>query len=299
MPDIIATASDTLPFPGNPPIEYNLWHLRNNLYCLRDSLELGNMLICDAPQGLAAVDAKLDACHPGLYNMIKNHFNKPLRWLINTHCHPDHAGGNIGMCDDKPQIIAHVNCADRLKEDQMLAVLNEHFAALALDCQPNHVFNDTLTLYLGVETLTLKHLSGHTDGDIMIFCTNANIVHTGDLCSFGGFPYIGLHEGGNIHDMTGSLWQLYDAIDDETIVVPGHGEPGNKRVLGKYIKMLASAANNVKVLLDKGAGLTDVVDACPASELAATCRPGVGPLNGATFTEVLYADLSRASLAID
>lgn len=299
MPEIIATASATLPFPGNPPIEYNLWHLRNNIYCLRDSLELGNMLICDAAQGLAVVDAKLDACHPGLYNMLRQHFNKPVLWLINTHCHPDHAGGNAGMCDDNPQIIAHTNCADRLKEDQLLAVLNEHFAAIPLACQPSCVFNDTMTLNLDAETLTLKHLCGHTDGDVMIFCGNANVVHAGDLCSFGGFPYVGLHEGGSIHDMMGSLWELYESIDDETIVVPGHGEPGNKKTLGKYIKMLATAANNIKVLLGKGAGLEDVVAAQPAAELAATCREGVGPLSQAMFTEVLYLDLYHSSLSVE
>lgn len=289
MPEIVADLTTTLPFLGNPLIKFTLWHLKGTVYRVGDSLELGNMLICDANDGLTIVDAKLDACFPALYQFIQEHFHKPVVRLINSHCHPDHAGGNPGLCaHDKPQIIAHANCAKRLAQDQQLAVLNEFFPALPQEARPHTLVDSTLTINLDAESLTLTTTPGHTDNDLTVFCREAKIVHTGDLCSFGGFPYIGLNEGGGIYNMLASLWRLVEGIDDATIVVPGHGEHGDKRVLNRYVKMLATAANNVKTLVKKGVNAEDVVKARPAADLAATCRLGVGPLNEATFTMVLY-----------
>lgn len=293
MPEIIANLTTQLPLPGYPPIKYTLWHLRNAVYRMGDSLELGNMLICDAGDGLTIVDAKLDACFPTLYQFIHDYFHKPVIRLINSHCHPDHAGGNHGLCvQDRPQIIAHTNCAKRLALEQQLAVLGEHFPALHQDARPDTLVDDMLTLNLDVENITLQVMTGHTDNDLTIFYHKANVVHTGDLCSFYGFPYIGLNEGGNIYNMIASLWRLIEEIDNEAIIVPGHGEHGDKRVLNRYVKMLETATNNVKALVVKGVKQEDIIKARPASDLAATCRAGVGPLNEATFTIVLHRALT-------
>ena len=292
MLNIIASANANLPFPGNPPITFNLWHLRDEIYYLNDSLELGNMLLCNSPQGLVVVDSKIPGCYPALNEFICDQFKVPLKWVINTHCHPDHAGGNPDLCQNNPQIIAHANCAARLAQNQQLVVIGENFAALPSAFRPNLVFDSTLTLNLDAESLIISHLPGHTDNDLTVFCTNANVIHTGDLCSFGGFPYLGLNEGANINSMINSLWKLHDSINDQTIVVPGHGAHGNRQTLKEYIMLLSTAVNNVKNLTNKGAKLQEILANKPAADLAKTCRTGVGPLNQSTFEELLYLAIS-------
>lgn len=265
MSKIIAHKDINLPFAEEMIMRFTLWHLRENIYCVRDSLELGNMLVCEAPLGLAVVDTKIDACYPDLYEFIYKQFGKPVCWIINTHCHPDHVGGNSGFCGDVPQIIAHANCAERLANDQKLAVINEHFAALLPEHRPSYLVEGVLTLDVRTELLTLKPQSGHTDGDLTVWCRKANVIHTGDLCSFGGFPYIGNHEGGDINNIITSLWQIYDFSNKDTIIIPGHGEPGDRKTLKKYIKMLATSANNVTLLIKQGATL-DAAIAAPTGE---------------------------------
>lgn len=293
MSKIVATANTTLACFGDVPIAFELRHVRGNIYRVADSLCLGNMVICDAADGILVADAKIADCYPALGDMIKSYFNKPVRFLVNTHCHPDHVAGNAAWCAEKPLIIAHANTHKYLSGHQVLPVINEEMPALPPACRPNCLVNEELTLLMDNETLTLKNMNGHTDGDLVMFCQEANVVHAADLCSFGSLPYIGINVGGSIDMMLKSLRRLADMVDDETIIIPGHGDPRDKRGFLEYMDLLQEARDNVAERVREKATMAETVSCQPASSLFNTCAPGVGPLTQPMFEELIFQDIAR------
>lgn len=293
MSKIIATANTALACFGDVPIEFQLWHVRGSIYRVVDSLCLGTMFICDAADGILVADAKIADCYPVLGDLVKGYFKKPLRFLVNTHCHPDHVAGNVGLCAEKPVIIAHANTYKYVSSHQVLPVIGEEMPALPKDCRPNCLVDERLTLLMDNETLTLKNMNGHTDGDLVIFCQDANVVHAADLCSFGSLPYIGINVGGSINMMLKSLRQLADMVDDDTIIIPGHGEPRDKKGLLEYVDLLQEARDKMAEQVQKKAAMADAVACQPASSLFKTCAPGVGPLTQPMFEELLFQDIAR------
>ena len=290
MTKLIASANTTLACFGDVPIEFGLYHISGAVYRIADSLTLGNMLVVDASEGLLVVDAKIADCYPALYDLIYGHFKKPVKFMVMSHCHPDHVAGVTGMCVDKPVIIAHENTADYVACDQLLPVLHEPFPALPEEFRPTVLAQDKLTLWWGDETLTLRHMPGHTDGDLVIFAEAAKVVHTADLCTFGGFPYVGINAGGGVDIMLTALKAVADIIDDATIVSPGHGELRDKAGLLEYIDLLQDARDNVAAMLRQKATLTEIIAEGPTARIAATYT-GVGPLTQALFEELLYLAL--------
>lgn len=224
--------------------------LATNLYMLSTDIA-GNMAALVGPEGVLLVDSQF-AQLAGLirYKLDQLSGGQPLSRLINTHFHPDHVNGNSALAAGI-EIIAHDNVLARLQQD----------AAFPEDGLPTTTFNDTLTLLVNGHTLRLVYMPpSHTDGDIVIWFDEANVIHMGDMLFADMFPFIDMASGGSVRGYIENTRTLLNLMDNNTKVIPGHGQLTNKKGVRRSLHMLEHTLGIVQGY--KRAGLTEqqVVD---------------------------------------
>ncbi|GFD96060.1 cyclase [Alteromonas sp. KUL156] len=175
--------------------------------------------------------------------------DKP-KYVINTHYHGDHTGSNAFFHSHKgATILAHENVRVRLANDEKIKP----------EALPTITYEDGIKIYFNGETLHVMHLAvGHTDGDSVVWFEQPNVMHTGDLFFNGRFPYIDQGAGGNVEGYMDSVKQLLAKIDDDTVIIPGHGEISNKQEYSAFLAMISDTFNYVKALKQDGKTLDEV-----------------------------------------
>ncbi len=175
--------------------------------------------------------------------------DKP-KYVINTHYHGDHTGSNAFFHSHKgATIFAHENVRVRLAGDE-----NVEPEAL-----PAVTYEDGIKIYFNNETLHVMHLPvGHTDGDSVVWFEQPNVMHTGDLFFNGMFPYIDQGAGGNVEGYMESVQHLLNKIDDDTIIIPGHGKVGSKAEYATFLNMISETFDYVKALKQDGKTLDEI-----------------------------------------
>jgi len=175
--------------------------------------------------------------------------DKP-KYVINTHYHGDHTGSNAFFHSHKgATILAHENVRVRLANDEKIKP----------EALPTITYEDGIKIYFNGETLHVMHLAvGHTDGDSVVWFEQPNVMHTGDLFFNGRFPYIDQGAGGNVEGYMDSVKQLLAKIDDETVIIPGHGDISNKQEYSAFLAMISETFSYVKALKQNGKTLDEV-----------------------------------------
>ena len=175
--------------------------------------------------------------------------DKP-KYVINTHYHGDHTGSNAFFPSHKgATILAHENVRVRLANDEKIKP----------EALPTITYEDGIKIYFNGETLHVMHLAvGHTDGDSVVWFEQPNVMHTGDLFFNGRFPYIDQGAGGNVEGYMDSVKQLLAKIDDETVIIPGHGDISNKQEYSAFLAMISETFSYVKALKQDGKTLDEV-----------------------------------------
>ena len=180
----------------------------------------------------------------------------PVRYVVNTHFHRDHTGGNEAFVKDGAVIVAHENVKRVLASGSrsgLNCAVTPPVPELAL---PKQTYQDTLTLTVGGRTVELHHpVNVHTDGDTTIWLPDANILIAGDLVFFGRYPNVDFLYGGSIDGMIRGADDLLKFVKPDTTIVPGHGPAGTTAMLRDYRTMLAKARERVARL--KAAGKTE------------------------------------------
>ena len=175
--------------------------------------------------------------------------DKP-KYVINTPYHGDHTGSNAFFHSHKgATILAHENVRVRLANDEKIKP----------EALPTITYEDGIKIYFNGETLHVMHLAvGHTDGDSVVWFEQPNVMHTGDLFFNGRFPYIDQGAGGNVEGYMDSVKQLLAKIDDETVIIPGHGDISNKQEYSAFLAMISETFSYVKALKQDGKTLDEV-----------------------------------------
>ena len=175
--------------------------------------------------------------------------DKP-KYVINTHYHGDHTGSNAFFHSHKgATILAHENVRVRLANDEKIKP----------EALPTITYEDGIKIYFNGETLHVMHLAvGHTDGDSVVWFEQPNVMHTGDLFFNGRFPYIDQGAGGNVEGYMDSVKQLLAKIDDETVIIPGHGDISNKQEYSAFLAMISETFDYVKTLKQDGKTLDEI-----------------------------------------
>jgi glyoxylase-like metal-dependent hydrolase (beta-lactamase superfamily II) len=170
-------------------------------------------------EGLAVIDTQSPNSAPDCWNGLRDRSQSPLALVINTHHHGDHVGGNGVFAQYTDRLVAHANVPDLMRASA------EEGAADA-KTYPTETFQDTWSETIGGETITLQYRGpAHTGGDAIVMFENANIVHVGDLVFNRAYPFIDVSGGADSRGWIDRLETIHGALDDDTIVIHGHGNP--------------------------------------------------------------------------
>jgi len=202
----------------------------------------GNIGVLATKQGLLLVDDKFAPLAEKIESAMKGIEDHELKYIINTHYHGDHTGGNEFFSHKAP-IFAHENVRSRLSSKA------EHQA----DSLPVVTYKDGLTIYLANEEIQLRHLpAGHTDGDTYVYFKNANVLHTGDLFFEVGFPYVDINSGGSVKGYLANVRDMLTNMPDDVVIIPGHGKLSDKAGLLAFAQMIAFSIDKVSAALADG-----------------------------------------------
>ena len=218
--------------------------------------------------------------------------DKPVRFLVNTHWHGDHTGGNENIGKGGTIIIAHDNVRKRLAKGQYMKVFNANIPPAPPQALPVITFADGVTFHWNNETLEVVHSkSAHTDGDAVIYFKSANVVHVGDLFFNGIYPFIDAGSGGSLEGVIAGVDEVLGRIDDTTKVIPGHGPLGNKADLKAYRDMLATVHGRMTELIKEGKNIDEIVAAKPTADYDA--KWGGGFLKPDPWVKIVYSVMQK------
>ena len=247
----------------------------------------GNIGVSYGEDGTILVDDQFAPLTEKIQAAVAELGGTPTRFLVNTHWHFDHSGGNENFGKAGALIFAHENVRVRLAEGGTVAGNVTPPAVPA--ALPVVTYDDGVTFHVNGDEIEAKFLGGgHTDGDSVIIWKNANVVHTGDMFMHrAGFPFIDLSSGGNVEHLLNSLGSIIAMIDDETVVIPGHGELATRSDLIAFRTMVATAVERVKALKDVGRSLDQIMAAQPLDGL----RNADGFISDDQFVEAIWGSL--------
>lgn len=248
----------------------------------------GNIGVSVGDDGIIIVDDQYAPLVPKLEATLKTLSDKPLRFIVNTHYHPDHTGGNEQLGKSAP-IVAQENVRKRLKEGT--TTMFGPMAAQPKGAWPIVTFNDTLTLHLNGEDIRAVHFpGGHTDGDSVIWFTQSNVVHMGDNFFNGLYPVIDLDNGGGVKGMIRVVEKVASMIAADTKVIPGHGPLSDRDGLRRFAEMLKGTSGAVQTGITAG----KTVDQLKAEKVLEPWADwGKGFIKADRFVELLFRDLTR------
>ena len=246
-------------------VEFTTIQLSDTVYMLTGAG--GNVGISTGEDGLYIIDDQLKPITTQLLQAIRKINNKPIRFVINTHYHGDHTGGNETIGNAGAVIISHDNIRKRMATKQVSIFMNSTTPPYAKEALPVVTFNDRISLHLNGETATAYHVAnGHTDGDSIIHFPVSNVIHMGDMYFNGRYPYVDLDAGGSVQGMVAAADLALSMADDSTRIIPGHGPLAMTEDLKSYRDMLIQASTNVQVLIDQDMDLQQIIAAEPTSE---------------------------------
>ena len=217
---------------------------------------------------------------------------KPVRFVVNTHWHFDHVGGNEALAGSGAIIFAHENTRRRMSSEQFIAALNRKVPASPTAALPVITFSDTITFYTIDDTVRTFHVgNAHTDGDAIIFFRKANVVHMGDTFFNGRYPLIDLSSGGSLVGMIAAANQGLAMTNADTRFIPGHGPLAMRADLVRYRDMLVATRDRVGKLIAEHKTLKEILDAKPLADLDA--QWGNGNIKSDQFLTIVYQSLTQ------
>ena len=247
----------------------------------------GNVGLSVGPDGVFMIDDHLQALSPRLLEAVRSITPQPVRMLINTHFHFDHAGGNETFGAAGTVIVAHDNVRRRLRTDYLFKDFNSTQKRTAPVGLPIITFSRDVTFHLNGEELHAFHVrNAHTDGDAVVYFRNANVIHAGDIFFNGQYPYIDLGAGGSIDGMVTAATRLVSLATAETKIIPGHGALADRADLVRYRDMMVETRRAVRAAMRGGKTLAQVKAAKPTAPWDA--RWGQGFVKPDQYVEAIY-----------
>ncbi len=246
----------------------------------------GNIGVCAGPDGVVMIDDGYAGSAAQIEKALKTVSDRPLRFVINTHIHDDHTGGNAIFQRQAP-VISQTNVRARLAAGVSLP--NYQVPPAAPDALPVLTFDDAVALHLNGEEIRIWHLPpAHTDGDCVVWFVHANVIHMGDLFVTYGLPYIDLDSGGHVKGMIAAIEQVLAAVPADVKVIPGHGGICTVADMTDFLARLQGTTARVEAGIAAGKTMKQLQE---EKALAGFEKWG-GPVAADKFIEFLYRDLT-------
>jgi cyclase len=248
-------------------VEIKTTDLGNKTYMLEGAG--GNITVAVGTDGIIMVDSQFAPMHDKIKAAIAKLSPLPIKYLIDTHYHVDHVGGNAAFHRDGATIVAHDNIRLRLAA----GVINPTTGAKSPPAEPDAIPTQTysvggMKVEVGGRVAELKHvINAHTDGDTWIYFPDANVLALGDTYSSRTYPNIDWGSGGSIDGTIRALDRYLKVANNSTKIVPGHGPVATKADLQKFHDMMVTVSTRVRKLVDEGKSEKDVIAANPIADL--------------------------------
>jgi len=276
------------PTPDFDKVVIKTTDLGNRTFMLEG--EGGNVTVAVADDGVIMVDSQFAPMHGKIKAAIAAITPQPIRYLIITHFHRDHTGGNEAFGMDGATIVAHENVKSVLASGSKNGLTGNIVPPAPAIALPKETYKDTLTVRLKGRVAELKHpVDVHTNGDTYAYFPDANVLVTGDIVFFGRYPNIDFLYGGSIDGMIRGVDELLDFAKDDAKIVPGHGPVGTKAMIRDYRKMLTDARDRIQKLKSAGKSEDEVVAARPNADYDA--KFGADERARGNFIRVVYRSL--------
>ncbi len=231
--------------------------ITDNIYMLQGSG--GNIGVLIGKDGTLMIDDQFAPLSNKINGAIKTLDPGEIRFLINTHIHGDHSGGNENFKRMGVTIVAQDNVRERMSKEQVNKVMNRTTPPREKDALPVITFSDKMSFHLNDEDIELIHFDpAHTDGDIAIHFKKANVYHTGDMFVTYGYPFIDVSSGGTINGFISSLDKMMSLMDDNSKIIPGHGNLCTKADMKIFRDKLVDIRDQVAAALKKGKKVEDI-----------------------------------------
>ena len=246
-------------------VKIEVKHLTGNIYAIFGQGG-GNIGMSAGSEGVFLIDDQHAPLTPKILAAIRVINDRPIQFVINTHWHGDHTGGNENLGDEGALVMAHDNVRVRLTEglDRGNGRVTPPASEGAL---PVLTFNDQASLFVNGEEARAIHVeAAHTDGDSLVYFRQANVLHMGDVFFNERFPFIDLASGGGIDGMIAAVEVALAIVDENTIIIPGHGPISGKEGLVNYYEMLSLTRERVAAMKADGQTLEDVISAEPIAD---------------------------------
>jgi glyoxylase-like metal-dependent hydrolase (beta-lactamase superfamily II) len=267
-------------------VEMKATQVAGNVYMLEGAG--GNIGVSVGPDGILIVDDQFAPLADKIRASLKKLGEGKLKFVLNTHWHGDHTGGNAEFGPEAP-IIAHHNVRKRLSSEQ--TVLGNKTPPSPKEALPVITFNDSLSVHFNGEEIRAIHFPhGHTDGDSVIFFTGSNVVHLGDDFFAGRFPFVDLDSGGDVEGLVRNIGNIIDKLPAGAKLIPGHGPISTIDDLKSYHNMLVETTGIVRDRMAGGKNL----DQIKAEGLPEKWRSwGAGFINTDRWLETIFRSLSK------
>lgn len=235
-------------------VEVTAHHLAGNVHYLEG--QGGNIGLSVGEDGVVMIDDQFAPLTEKILAAIRTLSDGPIRFVVNTHIHGDHTGGNENLGRMGIPILAHDNVRVRMS-----------LASAPVVARPVLTYGDRVAMHLnGEEIEIIKAPPAHTDGDSYIFFRTSNVLHTGDVFRTGAFPVIDTSNGGTADGTIAALRLLLDLAGPDTIILPGHGMRSTEADVQEFLDMVVDVRNRVSGLINQGMTLEQIIAANPTAQ---------------------------------
>lgn len=262
----LACSAAALAQPNFDAVQIRTTKITDTVYMLEG--EGGNIGVSAGEDGVILIDDQYAPLTEKILAAVKVISDKPIRFVINTHWHFDHTGGNENLGKGGVIIVAHDNVYKRLSSEQFIQLLNNRkVPAMPKAGLPMVTFSDSVTFRVNGDEITAYRIpAAHTDGDVFVRFKNANVIHTGDVFAAYRYPFIDVENGGSVKGVIAAMDRLLPTLDDNTKVIPGHGPLSGKKDVIAFREMIVQVSSRVETAAKQKKTVDQVVALKPTRE---------------------------------
>ena len=247
----------------------------------------GNIGVSSGPDGTFIVDDQFAPLTPKIVAAIRTLTDKPVKFVINTHLHGDHTGGNENFGNAGAVIVAQDNVRKRMSTGQFIAAMNQQQPAAPHAALPVITFSEGVTFHVNGDSIAITHVSpAHTDGDAIVYFMKANVVHMGDVFNNTGLPFIDLSSGGSVNGVITAADMVYAMTNAQTQIVPGHGQVTDRNRLKAWRDAVYAVRGRVQKEVRAGKTVEQVLAMKVSADYASEWPGGHDRFVRAVFEEL-------------